>query len=543
MDPPRIHAASTLQGLMKYPTTSIQKLTPFPWMMENLKRCLVRGINMTTAYSGVGAPEVAAALVLCGATEVGLVETSTPGFHFVEACDNKVIAQKVLLRHPAPIASKHLFMDLNDRIGTSAKQLLDNMEARPDDPFEAKKAAFDSMESFLLGLEESQQLFRKGRRRPCLKHRQPCFLNDRFTDIEGTGLSLHVAGVTCKDYSKRKRHAIGIYGPSGRPLLLWIFERRFEREDVVLIEKVDGFDDAAVVRLLGPFYDIFRFRISPEDLGWWVSRKRIYILLVLKSSPFKFKALVPDFFTIFGCNRPTGLDCARGEMFYAAPDAAVQAVKAKRWGVKFGKSSADTSSCSWSDILSASQDSRRLISEKQFLDKWAGSFGLDLADALPSSMGRAAALAHIRSQHRASFIADLDHNEDFGTVAFNNSMPCLISHGEYYSSGLQRGLIGMEFFAAQGFLVFDLCDFMNVDPDEWGLTEWQLKDLAGNSMSVPVVHALLIFILADLEFVDGKEAAGSGVSSGGFGLAAEAEAESDAGELASSSSKKPRLEG
>eukprot|EP00969_Alexandrium_andersonii_P230088 10161546-Alexandrium_andersonii.AAC.1 len=54
-------APSTLAELMKWPITNIGKLrAAVGEPLNNLQHWLEKGINFSTAYSGVGAPELAA---------------------------------------------------------------------------------------------------------------------------------------------------------------------------------------------------------------------------------------------------------------------------------------------------------------------------------------------------------------------------------------------------------------------------------------------------------------------------------------------------
>lgn len=153
--------------------------------------------------------------------------------------------------------------------------------------------------------------------------------------------------------------------------------------------------------------------------------------------------------------------------------------------------------CSWTDLLTHYQDSRRQIVEKQFLRKASEAHCLGYSPDDDANAHKK--LAILQDKFKQSFIADLEQGEEHGHVRYNNMMPCLISHGEYWSSHLQRPLLAEEFFVVQGFPIFGMHKESEMPEFEgmvvgWGLSQAQLKDLGGNTMHLDVLNALFIYL-------------------------------------------------
>eukprot|EP00974_Lingulodinium_polyedra_P018283 1767853-Lingulodinium_polyedra.AAC.1 len=127
-----------------------------------------------------------------------------------------------------------------------------------------------------------------------------------------------IAGVTCKDFSRMNKNRQGVLGPSGRILLLFIFEIRRVRYDLVITECTPLQDLAPFETLLGKFYTIESFLWGPEQLGWWVARKRRFTIFWLKEEyGGKLKPTFPMemVVSLFMQSRPTARD---GAMFAMA---------------------------------------------------------------------------------------------------------------------------------------------------------------------------------------------------------------------------------
>jgi len=349
--------------------------------------------------------------------------------------------------------------------------------------------------------EANGNLFRRGRKRKCLRHGGSCELHSRAYAIHAPkALRLHVAGTACKDYSRRNAKALGILGPHNRAFLVWIFERRFEGEDIILIENSEAFDIDIVLRLLGDRYHIHVIKCGPEDLGWWVSRRRSYVILIKKDSTFSSSLNVSQFLALFGASRPMQPTCKRGNMFFAAPVDVLMSEKLRRWSKRYGAPAhAGRFDCSWIETLSLAHDARRSAFERVLVQRLVGP---EIAEDIAASRVDIPKICRVmQDQFGMNGIADLDHNPGYGGMGISNELPTLISHGEYFSFSLARPLIGDEFFLAQGFPVHGFGPFPEILADcfsDWGLTDAQIKDLAGNSVHLHVVYCLLLWILGTL---------------------------------------------
>jgi len=72
--------------------------------------------------------------------------------------------------------------------------------------------------------------------------------------------------------------------------------------------------------------------------------------------------------------------------------------------------------------------------------------------------------------------------------------PCVTPKSKLWVFNRERWAVGSEKLALQGFPVDSL--------DLSGLSNSEISDLAGNSMSVPVVGAFLLLVLSFVTFLD-----------------------------------------
>jgi len=88
-------------------------------------------------------------------------------------------------------------------------------------------------------------------------------------------------------------------------------------------------------------------------------------------------------------------------------------------------------------------------------------------------------------------IAEISRGVGYCSVMANHT-PCLTPTGVLWVFQRQRWLVGVEMMALQGFRPDDL--------DLTGLTETDIRHLAGNAMTVPVVGAFLLLLLSQVVF-------------------------------------------
>lgn len=497
------NAPPDLASMLSWPERNFDTLNAD--QQERVLVWLKGGIHLTTAYSGIGGAELAVSAIQSVAELKGVMKDGSIGIRILSACDLKHSARRMLLSHKPPDGPEHVFGALDARLPTSVVNILNSLQADESSTTEQKLESFRGMKSFLYELEEVGQLFDTKRRRHCFRHNADCpvFLGRDPNDLPEPPLRLHVAGPTCKDHSRRNLCGLGYAGPSGRPFLVWAFERRAALEDVILVENVDTFDASVLEELMSPTHEIFRLLVSPEDLGWWVSRTRAYFVLIKKSAHLKFDSSPAQFYKQFALNRPMGPECERGDMFYVAPQNLVDQVAQQKWDKKFGGSVGVLMSVgpSWEECMSGRQEARKAMLEKSFQEKWAANNGEEKNTDL-QKLTVHQAVRYIQNHYDAGFISDLDQSDKFGPIAMNRMLPCLVTHGEYFSSRRQRALLGQEFFIAQGYDMFSMTKFAKmfkgVVEEAGTMSQSTLKDLAGNGMHLAVVSAIACWTLGSL---------------------------------------------
>ena len=336
-------APDSLRELMRWPRTNLQATSQsiFP-LIRNVAEWLSRGIGLITSYSGIGCPELASIILQRGVTEMehgihsdaeaGRPGPSDPGFIMIESCEHKKTVQTVLLQHDLH-GPAHLFEDINSQVPPGVAAVLDRIEAQKSMSPKQKVEAFVAMKKVLFEVESTGRLFRKGRSRYCLRHRCLCQLADIPQDVAQHGVVIHIAGLTCVDFSKRKIGAKGMRGPSGCAFLCWAFQRRAVGESIIIIENVPSFDTECLMSILGSIYHLkAQFVLGPEALGWWVSRPRKFLILVHKQAQLVSEMDPSTLQSLFLRKRP--LSGPRGDMFFAAPTKYINAEKARRLGKK-----------------------------------------------------------------------------------------------------------------------------------------------------------------------------------------------------------------
>ena len=159
---------------------------------------------------------------------------------------------------------------------------------------------------------------------------------------------------------------------------MWAFERQATLEGVLIAEHVHTFDADEVDSLLSPLYTIIQLNVSPEEMGWWVSRSRSYYVLIRKSPNLNFVGIAPEFFKTFAAVKNYSCESGRADMFFAAPDEVVDEVKAVRWDKKYGmlgsprrRDPAPQVGVPWEDVLTDRQAARKLECDKAFVEKWS----------------------------------------------------------------------------------------------------------------------------------------------------------------------------
>eukprot|EP00434_Breviolum_minutum_P019600 symbB.v1.2.017289.t1/scaffold1325.1/size176917/15 len=106
-------------------------------------------------------------------------------------------------------------------------------------------------------------------------------------------------------------------------------------------------------------------------------------------------------------------------------------------------------------------------------------------------MARKKGITEAKDVLSSEFFAEISRSVLYGSFR-EAQTPCLTPGSKIWIFSKQRWLIGPEMLALQGFPV----DELNLD----GLKDQNLRLLAGNAMSVPVVGLFLYLILAFVQF-------------------------------------------
>ena len=110
--------------------------------------------------------------------------------------------------------------------------------------------------------------------------------------------TIHIAGTPCTDFSTRGSRNKEL-GKSFVCLLAWISMRLMLQESVVIQENVVQFCTELLVRLLGHLYHFRVVERSPSQLGWPVTRNRLWTVMRHRYKTGSFKMPLTIFAKLF----------------------------------------------------------------------------------------------------------------------------------------------------------------------------------------------------------------------------------------------------
>lgn len=240
---------------------------------------------------------------------------------------------------------------------------------------------------------------------------------------------------------------------------------------------------------------VHSFVFGPEDLGWWINRKRRMSVMVLRAAGFL--AATPDVFgKIFFKHRPSS--SPKGHMFFCAPPKVAENAL-ERLAAQKGLSSHDK--MEWKHVIPPG-DARRLDTYERGYQDFMDSV------LVKSSI----------SEDDMMFLDDDDRLKDLqfslmcmpivniaqafdkkgGTAVSGNQVPTLMTSSALYSLFLKRPMLGQEYLACQGIPVFHEENGLFCKPcfTPSALSDADLKLLAGNAIHCACAGALTAFALA-----------------------------------------------
>jgi site-specific DNA-cytosine methylase len=205
----------------------------------------MQGVTMSTAFSGIGAPEVALSTVERGlAQNAGMQESGVRSLFAVEINKEGQLELQCLATKPECIFSDMVEF-ITDRIRDHLRE-----------------------HGHRLHFEDLVQLAKK---RNFVTARATCIIHERTCTAERA--LLHVAGTPCVDYSNIGKRS-GILGGGMLPFLAWVGQRRRLQEAAILRENVQQFAQELLEKFLGDLYVIQSSVFKSAVLGRACDRER-----------------------------------------------------------------------------------------------------------------------------------------------------------------------------------------------------------------------------------------------------------------------------
>lgn len=218
------------------------------------------GLKMSTAFSGIGAPEHAcqcASFAMCGL--LGLdAHDKKHSVHTHSAIERDNLAREEMLSAEFPAA--HMFCDIDSFIADSV----------------SSQRLVNSLNEMNWG-----QIVRWTKQAAAVKTSAFCVVCQQECSL--VSCELHCAGPPCTDWSPQGTRGKSM-GVTFRCTILWIMMRRVLREAVCIHENVKEFALQILYDTLSDLYVIFSIVMDPVSFGWAGSRTRRYTVMLLKES-------------------------------------------------------------------------------------------------------------------------------------------------------------------------------------------------------------------------------------------------------------------
>ena len=311
-------------------------------------------------------------------------------------------------------------------------------------------------------------------------------------------------GVTCTDFSLFNKTRQGVCGPSGKVLLTFLCELRWQIYDVVILECVPQLDLEFIRRYVSDQYEIDHIVWGPEDAGWLATRPRIFVVLTARHGKLRLRADLSVFGQIMRRKRPS-TTCASAMWWAAEPNSEVvkkawqdERRRAERVQVpclEERETDGNLSEKAWEEALHPSKATRLQLYRCQFLE----SCGYELPDL--EALERAELVSLVRHELKKKAraadvceICDLDQAPNFAKL--RDSLPTLVGHSSLWSLRQRRLLTGDETLLSQGLpLLEGIADWrVPMGRKLQGLSEKDKKELAGNTINLAVLMSLVAFV-------------------------------------------------
>ena len=487
-------------GLFRWPQHFAARLRAlFPEGLREIQRKFQQGVFLSSSYSGVGSAEFACSLVEEATKGPHAGETQGCGLLRTRATDSSADCRKLLCCDGAKMSC--VFGTLEERASPmlveQLKTLQESYRSRANRDPRPQNQAFKIWGASFM--KEAMDLIMKDAAESglpaeawCYKHNKACRFNNK---LQGNKWSMEIAGVSCTDFSVLGNR-YGWLGATAVPFLLWRRERLLFGERITVIENVESFDRDTLL-VVFPQHSVTVFQISPNQFGVPASRTRKYCVLLAEgccwSNAVKdrlYQAFEECFCSQHGWCNPVE--------FLSAPQTLVDRYHSYL-AVQRGFPACQASGLAWKakHVTKAGQLQR--IREWERMVREAK--GLGPREVYPVFM-------------------NATQNADRSPFALQ--IPALITNMQLWSMEKQRFFLTPELLEVQGFPMFQresvpeefMCPFRRVIfrdleilesgsrvKNEGGsrdtpLTHAAVRRMAGNSMSMPCLGAVVMFTLA-----------------------------------------------
>ena len=302
----------------------------------------------------------------------------------------------------------------------------------------------------------------------CARHRRLCAVTPCRPTSAG-GLAINISGVPCTDWSRMGAKAKWL-GETSFVFLQFMRERLVAKEQVVIVENVLDFDKEFLNTIL-PEYSLDVVEVSPLQLGYPISRPRIYMILLLKGrlqwcKRVREASVAEAYAKMF--HRRVEL---RGEVLMRASNTLV-AQYLQHEAAKRGLPALRASGRPWSPWQLVSPGLRCRIKEHE--DQVAEMWG----------------------ERRIGVVSNVSQKPQFCQTT-STTLPALLKGTTLWSHRLQRLSLAEEHLEMQGYCLFDTHGTTQIP---WAEAQIESagagRRLAGNGMHLPVLASIVGFTLA-----------------------------------------------
>ncbi|CAL1146289.1 unnamed protein product [Cladocopium goreaui] len=227
----------------------------------------LESFSISTAYSGIGAPETTLNIIHHWVQEIRGRETSGSGSKATVKAPRMVFqveydecCRKELLHYPSLHKDSHpccCFGDLNGFYRPELQEVVKQLQEQPE-----------------LALEILSKMVADGE---AVTTRGWCYAHGKYCDM--TMALLHVAGTSCTAYAACGKQQ-GIRDATILPFLVWIGHRLVLQEPILLHENSKRFPSWLLQRFLGHLYHIEETVAEAADFGQPARRERKLTRLV-----------------------------------------------------------------------------------------------------------------------------------------------------------------------------------------------------------------------------------------------------------------------